>query len=626
MAEKIPSFDDTEEIIDVPSFDDTEELLEDQQEPMSQAQAALQGVSQGATFGFGDEIAGGFEAAGRAVGLSGVGGPITDIGIADSPAWSKEELLNAYREGREAERGRNVKAQEEHPGTYLAGDLAGGFAVPIPGSNLLKTGKAIKNVGDTGKALSKVKDAAKVGAVAGGLEAAGRTEEDITSVDGMIAVGTGATLGGSLGGVLGKLGSKLSDKASAKLADKAAKLKQEANISVAKAAGAGREAMQEIMGNKTNNFATSETAKEVGTTMVEEGLFKIKQSGQDLKDTIVAKLKDVAENRLNPLAKKADDLISKTKPEVYISDISEFTGRIKEDVINISNKKRYAKSSDIALFDDMKRVSEKVIEDAVAAGHSPTVISRLIKIKQELQSNINWKNLEATPYNEYLVKLQSNISDMITSMVSKNSPELAGQMTQANKTYHNLNIANRLAGDKAVKEALKTGGLNFRDYLMGGIISGASGSKVVGALAIGGKKLTEKITGKSVGDVMESAEALHKFRKAKDLAKRAASGDAAIENPLTKTLKGVTASSAIVDEQKEAPYKTHQKAFNAAEKATPEELQSQSQSIRDEYGEEGEKLAELIDIMSQKDVKGRRAAMFHILQNPQYRRMMKLVK
>lgn len=150
MAEKdkeyIPSFEDTEEYI--PEFEDTEELQA--QEEIPQEEAILQGATRGVTMGFGCEIAGGFEAAGRAIGLTGLGGPVTDIGLAEEgPTLEKEELLKAYREGKAAQARREQEAREASPKAFLASEIGGAFATPLPGAALAKTGKI-------GKAVSKI--------------------------------------------------------------------------------------------------------------------------------------------------------------------------------------------------------------------------------------------------------------------------------------------------------------------------------------------------------------------------------------------------------------------------------------------------------------------------------------
>ena len=171
MADKyIPSFDDTEEVSAdyVPSFDDTEEIeaaseqLKDinpnDEEAPSKADAILQGASRGITMGFSDEIAGAFEAGGQALGIKGLGGPVTDLEL-QSPTWDKEQLLEAYRSGKKAQRGRELEAQEEHPVTFTGSEIGGAFATPIPGAALAKTGK----VGTTlAKALPSLKGSEKI--------------------------------------------------------------------------------------------------------------------------------------------------------------------------------------------------------------------------------------------------------------------------------------------------------------------------------------------------------------------------------------------------------------------------------------------------------------------------------
>jgi len=644
---------------------------------ISQSGAFGKGAQQGLTFGFSDEMGAGVQSGldrtqrllNEYTGLVGKSPTQVSEGMAqegfsgDLGPTSSDEL---YEESVAEDRKQLAAAEEQHPWTYLAGDVVGGALLPVPGMGKLKQGKKAKELleeglkhgdeaaevvgtlatkgDDLGKAVGetaeqatkfltqeekarKVAQVAATGAGYGGLEAAGRTEEDLMSKEGLTDVATGAGVGGLFGGAMGKLGTKWDDIKASKMADKVKDLYKQGNIAVASAAGATSSIMKEILGSKTNKFATSDSAKGVGKTLVDEGLFKIKQTAQELKDSIVSKMKEVGSKRLKPLAKEADDLMRDKPLDDFIPDLNQFAKGIGDDVAEIANKKRYAKSDDIVIFTDMEKVSKKVIRDTQEAFESPDRISKLLQIKRELQGNVNWSNPEATAYNEYLVKLQGNLSNMIGSIVKKSSPELAERMASANKVYHNLTIANRLAADKAVKEAIDNKGITFRDYFLGGAVSAVSGSKVVGAAVVGGKKLSEHVTGKKAGDILESVEAIHKFRKAKDIEKKLASGGQMIDAPGTKTLRGVTTGAAILDENKskEAPYKRHQRAAKMAEKSTPESLVQQSQSIRKEYGEEGEKLATILENMSKKDKSGRQALMFHILQTPQHRKMLKLM-
>ena len=185
------------------NFDEFDDA--DQNEETPKAQAALEGFTQGLSFGFGDEIAGVSEAAGQALGIEGLSRPAisTESGkleffpetklSEEGPTMDLETLLSAYREGRDYQREKQKKAEEDQPGTYLAADLAGGLA--IPGAALASSGKAALNAAKVPVMKSAAKRAALGGAALGAVESAGRTENDITSKEALDDVELGALRG-----------------------------------------------------------------------------------------------------------------------------------------------------------------------------------------------------------------------------------------------------------------------------------------------------------------------------------------------------------------------------------------------------------------------------------------------
>ena len=103
-------------------------------------EALLRGAAQGASFGFADELTAALGAAGRFVGLG------------DESKGFGEDYSEIVGESREAYK----KASEDQPGTFLAGEIAGGAV--IPGGIALRAGKG---------ALAVAKSAAKIGAAEG---------------------------------------------------------------------------------------------------------------------------------------------------------------------------------------------------------------------------------------------------------------------------------------------------------------------------------------------------------------------------------------------------------------------------------------------------------------------------
>lgn len=161
--------------------------------------AVRQGI-QAMSGGLSDEFAGGVEAAGRVVGLNGLGGPMKNISINDDgPTISGSELLNSYKKGRDIERGSLKEDQETNPGTTLAANIVGGIASPI--------NKIAKGVG-----------AVKAGATLGGVYGFGTSEADNVA-DIALDTGKGVVAGAAIGKVADKIGKAVAPTA-ASLAEK----------------------------------------------------------------------------------------------------------------------------------------------------------------------------------------------------------------------------------------------------------------------------------------------------------------------------------------------------------------------------------------------------------------------
>jgi len=150
-------------------------------EPISKTESGLRGAAQGATFGFADELTGGGES-------------FMDLLGGDT------SMVDNYKKHRDESRSNYKQAEEENPLTYLAGNLAGGLAVPVPGV------AAAKGIG----AL------AKQGAIAGGLFGLGTSEADLTDPtdlgkvkDAGVDTLEGAGIGGIMGAGMGAIGKGL---------------------------------------------------------------------------------------------------------------------------------------------------------------------------------------------------------------------------------------------------------------------------------------------------------------------------------------------------------------------------------------------------------------------------------
>lgn len=168
-------------------FDPDAFLAKTKKEGPSVGTSAIRQAAQGFTGGFSDEIAGGVEAAGRAVGLDGLGGPMKNISMnPQGPSVDMDVLKQAYQAGRDHERQTLKQDSETNPGTSLVANIVGGAVSPI---NKIAKGMSV----------------AKTGAALGGVYGLGTSEAD--SVGGMaLDTATGAATGGILGKGLDQVG------------------------------------------------------------------------------------------------------------------------------------------------------------------------------------------------------------------------------------------------------------------------------------------------------------------------------------------------------------------------------------------------------------------------------------
>ncbi len=119
-----------EEEMDFSMFDEpspVEEKIARTSSPIVDSDAVKTGAFQGASLGFIDELAGGLEAAGQAVGLKGVGGEdLTDIGF-QVPSF---DFAENYKKAVEQRRNRLEELNKKAPGSVMTGETLGTFASP----------------------------------------------------------------------------------------------------------------------------------------------------------------------------------------------------------------------------------------------------------------------------------------------------------------------------------------------------------------------------------------------------------------------------------------------------------------------------------------------------------------
>jgi hypothetical protein len=118
----------------------------------------------------------------------------SDQKLSDLVTGGHHDVADAYTRGREAALADQNLAKEQHPHAYLAGQLAGVVAMPVPGAGAMKAA----TVG--ARAIGGL----KAGAIGGGLYGAGEaTSEGQALPDVAKSAGLGAAIGGPLGAGIG---------------------------------------------------------------------------------------------------------------------------------------------------------------------------------------------------------------------------------------------------------------------------------------------------------------------------------------------------------------------------------------------------------------------------------------
>lgn len=593
---------------------------EEQVDEPSQGQAILEGVTRGATFGLSDEIAGASEAAGRALGLEGVGGPITDIGLSEGgPTLDLDAIKQGYVEGREAQRGREAASEEEFPKTAFAADMAGGLITGGAGVKALGKVPQLKGMLDKFRGLTKAKQAMSAGAGAGALESAGRSEEELGSLDFGKDVLAGTVLGGATGGLFSKATDKLSRKG---LKATQHGLKEDANIQAMKSLGAGKKDFQREIESevKSKVFGQPYKAKGTGQFALDEGIVDpLSRPKESYKKVLELKKKTSQgyEDELN----KFENVINMSEKQA--DDVADTTFRTMDEKITQELGSNDLITKEMRESLNMDRADLQSELSVALQGSNP------IKELQDLYTRYNkvfFSNAKTqSPTSEARKILRNEIKSMQRQLVDTVDSESAQNFKKLDKDYTNILDLEGITESAAGGEPLKEVGL-------GDIVKGATakflGIPVLGEATVAASVASKKILGKDVSDVASGISAIHKNKMADKAGRLADSpmGSAfqkLSDNPVEAAVAAVTTAAPAVDEVKTSkPQIRDAGAMSLAKDATPEQLQTKASEIRNQYGRTGEHLALQIEKMESKDANGRQAIMFSILQNNAYKKML----
>jgi hypothetical protein len=143
----------------------------------SAGESGLRGAIGGAVAGFDDEITGAVGAVGRVLGAKNLGSwkpfdPNSKLEV-DSPTLSADEIVQAYRENRDAIRNEQKIDMETNPKATIAGNVAGAIISP---AGKLRAGQGMGPL----TRMGTLKQAAKTAALQGAVFGAGSSDADLT--------------------------------------------------------------------------------------------------------------------------------------------------------------------------------------------------------------------------------------------------------------------------------------------------------------------------------------------------------------------------------------------------------------------------------------------------------------
>lgn len=391
--------------------------------PETQTGAALHGGVKGASLGFADEIAGALGAdeqmeknveeeteANRradenekdpAVHLSGATmKAVPEIpkltSVSFKPADSSETKLlkagveqtphddvgastwtEAYSKARDSMREKFDKSEAAHPKTFLAGELAGSLAVPLPG-----VGKA--------KGLAKVGKYAATGAGLGGTAALGNSTADLTqgevgdaAIDTVIGAGTGAVAGTALGYGASKLDPVL-ERAASRKAYKAmdpymATIREGLGSDVAKGKVPVSEMYQEIerLGKKA-----------LDENIIPKGPLERWTSTEGINERVVPKLREAGELK-GAFVDMSQDALTKQGSATPVS-IGKLATRIEQEAeaAKISGNQTLARK----LLREARDLRQTVVDRAAAGFEDPAAqsLQEAEKLKTMMQGKVDY--------------------------------------------------------------------------------------------------------------------------------------------------------------------------------------------------------------------------------------------
>lgn len=415
---------------------------------------AARNAAQGYTGGFSDEIAGGVEAAGRVVGLKGLGvGDIRNLSFSsDGPTLNPEKIKQAYRDARNQEQGDLKTDMKERPGLATTANIATSLFSPI---NKLAKGASLL----------------KGGALIGGVNALGASEaEDLTGL--VKDTATGALTGAAVGGVVGKASEKLKgagEKLSAKTKDLAEKF-------AARSLGAERGTINKLGAKNVQNAGRQALDKGIITSLGNtEGKIAaneaLKQGAIADRAASYQKIDKAGASTFNPL---------------------EVATKVEEKIIGNANKS----------FDDTKEAMQALkphIDNILSRGDGNITMEAAQDLVESFGKKAKFDTSRSSLANDTAKQVYRVVRESINEAADKSANKVGGEslkkgIEKANQTYASGMTATKLLKNKLAREQ-GNNILGLTDAITGAGSLGygaTTGDWGTAAAVIGGKKVLQK--------------------------------------------------------------------------------------------------------------------------------------
>jgi hypothetical protein len=314
--------------------------------------ATVQGAAQGATFGFSDEILAGAKAGWEKISKGG------DIG-------------KIYDQKVKAERNELKQLESKYPLQFIAGEIAGAIAVPIPGATAFKATKLGAKVATKGAQL--------LGEAA--LTSAGKAEGEIGSAKFLKEIAKGTTIGAGSGFLFGK---------GTKLAGRMAKAGEQP---VKRASQFVSTVLFDLPMSYTEKLMNPRTAQKILNP----------KSSNEIVESIVdmtRKLKDHATG----LSIKATDKLN-SKKTIRINNVL-------KEINNIPAVKELSRSN-MPEAQAAKKAVENAVSDLTERGKKFVSEVEIKRFIQDIDREIPWNNLEWKRKDDVMAAIRSTLDHKI---------------------------------------------------------------------------------------------------------------------------------------------------------------------------------------------------------------------